>query len=158
LAASVVIQALFAVVSPLYYSNFGDPISEFISGQWLDSSDFLDPCHLCWWARIMMFPILPLSLIYAVTSQRGILWYIYIITIPGMLLELFHYILQKPYLVGQDVINNPFGCTAANPCAAVHVDYFGIFTIPFLCFLAFLVIHIAVSFILFSKKIEKATK
>lgn len=158
IVGSIIVQALFAVFSPLYYSNFGDPIAEFISGQWFDASDALDPCQLCWWARIMMFPILPLSIIYAIARQKSILWYIYIITIPGMLLELFHYVLQKPYLVGRDVIDNPFGCTAANPCAAVHVDYFGILTIPFLCFLAFLIIHIFVSLLLFSKKIEKATK
>ena len=72
----------------------------------------------------MMFPLLPLSIIYAYTHQKGILWYVYLVTFPGMALELFHYILQKPAIVGQVIIHNPFGCTAANPCAAVHVDYF----------------------------------
>lgn len=158
IVASIFLQAILALFSPLYYSNFGDPVYEYITGTWFDASDALDPCQLCWWARIMMFPIIPLSLIALYTKSRPILGYIYAISIPGMALEAFHYILQKPALVGRTTIENPFGCTAANPCAAVHVDYFGVLTIPFLCLLAFVVIHIFTTLALFSKKIEKATK
>lgn len=156
--SSVIIQAMFAVASPLYFSNFGDPTYEYVTGTWFDNTDSLVPCQLCWWARIMMFPLVPLSLIALYTKSRPILAYIYAISIPGILLEAFHYILQKPGIVGQVSIENPFGCTAANPCAAIDVDYFGIMTIPFLCMMAFLIIHIFATLGLFSKKIEKATK
>lgn len=141
-----------AMFSPLYFSNFGDPVYEYITGTWFDTSDALFPCQLCWWARIMMFPIVPLSLIALYTKSKPILAYIYAISIPGMALEIFHYLLQKIN------IPNPFGCTAANPCAAIDVDYFGVMTIPFLCLVAFVVIHIFATLGLFSKKIEKATK
>ncbi len=156
--ASIILQAILAMCSPLYFSNFGDPVYEYTTGTWFDTADSLFPCQLCWWARIMMFPIVPLSLIAFFTKSRAILGYIYAITIPGMALEAFHYILQKPALVGKLSIENPFGCTTANPCAALHVDYFGFITIPFLCFVAFLVIHLFTTLALFSKKIEKATK
>ena len=156
--ASIFLQAIMAMCSPLYFSNFGDPAYEYITGTWFDNSDALFPCQLCWWARIMMFPLVPLSLIALYTKSRPILSYIYAISIPGILLEAFHYILQKPGIVGQVSIENPFGCTAANPCAAIDVDYFGIITIPFLCMMAFLIIHIFATLGLFSKKIEKATK
>lgn len=99
-----------------------------------------------------MFPIVPLSLIALATKSRPILWYIYIVTIPGIALETFHYLLQKVN------IPNPFGCTAAHPCAAIDVDYFGVMTIPFLCLMAFVIIHIFTTLALFSKKIDKATK
>ena len=156
--ASIFLQAIMALCSPLYYSNFGDPVYEYTTGTWFNPEDALFPCQLCWWARIMMFPIIPLSLIALYTKSRPILGYIYAITIPGMALEAFHYILQKPGIVGRTVIENPFGCTAANPCSALHVDYMGIITIPLLCFIAFLVIHVFAALALFSKKIEKATK
>ncbi|MBP7822828.1 disulfide bond formation protein B [Candidatus Gracilibacteria bacterium] len=156
--ASIFLQAIMALCSPLYYSNFGDPVYEYTTGTWFNAEDALFPCQLCWWARIMMFPIIPLSLIALYTKSRPILAYIYAITIPGMALEAFHYILQKPGIVGRTVIENPFGCTAANPCSALHVDYMGIITIPLLCFIAFLIIHIFATLALFSKKIEKATK
>lgn len=156
--ASIFLQAIIALCAPLYFSNFGDPVYEYITGTWFDKTDAFYPCQLCWWARIMMFPIVPLSLIAFYTKNKPILWYIYAVSIPGILLELFHYILQKPYLIGRESIENPFGCTAANPCAAVHVDYFGVMTIPFLCMMAFLVIHIFATLGLFSKKIDKVEK
>lgn len=156
--ASIVLQAVMATGAPLYFSNFGDPVYEYVTGTWFDSTDSLDPCQLCWWARIMMFPIVPLSLIVLFTKSRAVLGYIYAITFPGMILEAFHYILQKPGLIGKATIDNPFWCTAANPCSALSVDYFGFITIPLLCFLAFLIINIFAMFALFSKKIEKATK
>lgn len=80
--ASIILQAILAMCSPLYFSNFGDPVYEYITGTWFDSSDAFFPCQLCWWARIMMFPILPLSLIALYTKSRPILYYIYAITIP----------------------------------------------------------------------------
>jgi len=156
--ASIFLQAILAMCSPLYFSNFWDPVYEYVTGTWFDSSDSFYPCQLCWWARIMMFPIVPLSLIALVTKSRPILFYIYVITIPGMLLEAFHYVLQKPGIIGLTTLDNPFGCTAAHPCAAIDVDYFGVMTIPFLCMTAFIIIHIFTTLALFSKKIDKATK
>lgn len=151
-SSSIIVQLLFAIVSPLYYSNFWDPVSEFIRGQWFESSDAFEPCQLCWWARILMFPLLPLMVLYIASLSRPILWYIYAASGLGILLETFHYLLQKTS------IPNPFGCTTANPCSALGIEYFDFMTIPFLCLIAFLVIHIFVSFLLFSKKLEKNGK
>jgi len=150
--SSMVVQLLFATLSPLYYSNFWDPVYEFVTGEWLDTSNAFDPCQLCWWARILMFPLLPLTLIAFKSQNRPILWYIYAASGAGILLESFHYLLQKTN------IPNPFWCTAVNPCNALGVEYFNFITIPFLCWVAFIVIHIFVSFLLFSKKLEKNVK
>lgn len=125
---------------------------EFVTGEWLDPSNAFDPCQLCWWARILMFPLLPLTLIAFHSQNRSILWYVYGASGAGILLEVFHYLLQKTN------IPNPFGCTAANPCNALGVEYFNFITIPFLCLMAFMVIHIFVSFLLFSKRLEKNGK
>lgn len=151
LVSSIIVQSMFAIISPLYYSNFWDPMYEYATGAWLDPEDALYPCQLCWWARIMMFPIFPLMIFHVFSKSRSILWYIFLVSIPGMLLELFHYILQKPYIIWRTSIENPFWCTATNPCAAISVDYFNIFTIPFLCFLAFLFIFICTFILLFVK-------
>lgn len=132
----LIIQSALAVGGSLYYSNFGDPVYEYITGTWFDKSDHFDPCQLCWWARIMMYPILPLSILGLVKKSREILIYIFLISIPGLALEIYHYAMQKTN------VPNPFGCTAANPCSALKVDYFGFITIPFLCLIAFAVICI----------------
>lgn len=152
LFSSLIVQVLFAILGPLYYSNFWDPVYEFVTGEWFRSDNAFDPCQLCWWARILMFPLLPLSIMAFVTRQRLLLWYIYGASWAGICLEIFHYTLQK------FSIPNPFGCTDANPCSALWVEYFGFITIPFLCLIAFLVIHIFVSVLLFTKKFEKNRK
>jgi len=123
-----------------------------VTGEWFNTSNALDPCQLCWWARILMFPLLPLTVIFIASKSRPILWYIYAASGVGILLEIFHYLLQKTN------IPNPFGCTLANPCSALEVEYLGFITIPFLCLIAFLMIHIFVSLLLFSKRLEKNTK
>lgn len=152
LFSAIILQLLFSTLGPLYYSNFWDPVYEFITGEWFTSENAFYPCHLCWWARILMFPLLPLSILAFFSRSRQILWYIYSASLVGIFLESFHYMLQKTSLP------NPFGCTDSNPCSALGVQYFGFITIPFLCLIAFLMIHIFVSCILFMKKLEKNRK
>lgn len=136
----ILIQASLAMAGSLYFSNFWDPVYEFLTGTWFDTSDSFYPCQLCWWARIMMYPIVPLSILGLVKKNKDILLYIFLISIPGILLESFHYLMQKPQIIGRANIENPFGCTLENPCAALKVDYLGFITIPFLCLVAFTVI------------------
>ena len=99
----------------------------------------------------MMYPILPLAIIGWIRKSRDILWYIFLVTVPGIILEIYHYTLQKT------AIANPFGCTAANPCDALKVDYFGFITIPFLCLTAFVVICVTSAIMLYTNK-KSATK
>lgn len=132
----IFLQALLATLGSLYFSNFGDPISNFQLGVfWLPGFGF-DPCQLCWWARILMYPIVPIALVGALKKAKDLHHYILPLAIPGILLEVYHYTLQKTN------IENPFGCTGDNPCSAMSVDYAGFITIPFLCLTAFVVIFV----------------
>ncbi len=131
-------QALIAMLGSLYFSNFGDPVENFKLGVfWLYGYGY-DPCQLCIWARILMYPIVPISLVGALTGDKKFTNYILPLAIPGFFLEIYHYTLQKTK------IGNPFGCTGDNPCSAMSVDYFGFITIPFLCLTAFIVILVLV--------------
>jgi len=130
----IFLQALLAMLGSLYFSNFGDPVENFKMGVfWLYGYGF-DPCQLCWWARILMYPIVPISLVGILRKDPNFTSYILPLALPGIFLEGFHYLLQK------SSIDNPFACTGANPCSALYVDYLGFITIPFLCLVAFLVI------------------
>lgn len=127
-------QALVAMLGSLYFSNFGDPIDNLRLGVfWLYGYGF-EPCQLCWWARILMYPIVALSLVGALKKAKDLHHYIVPLAIPGLLLEIYHYTLQKTN------ISNPFGCTGDNPCSAMSVNYAGFITIPLLCLTAFAII------------------
>jgi disulfide bond formation protein DsbB len=142
----IFLQALLAMLGSLYFSNFGDPVENLKMGVfWLSGFGF-DPCQLCWWARIMMYPIVPISLVGILKKDPKFTSYILPLAIPGLFLEIYHYLMQKTSIA------NPFACTGANPCNAMHVDYFGFITIPFLCFIAFAVI---IGLCLYQRKLVK---
>lgn len=136
LRIGIFLQALTAMLGSLYFSNFGDPVENFKLGVfWLYGYGF-DPCLLCVWARILMYPIVAISLVGIIKKAKDLHHYILPLAIPGILLETYHYALQKTNF------ENPFECTGANPCSALSVNYFGFITIPFLCWTAFAVILI----------------
>lgn len=130
-------QSLLAMLGSLYYSNFGDPIAHLASGEILNPGNGFAPCHLCWWARILMYPIVAISGIGLFLNDKNALRYSLFLAVPGSTLEVYHYLLQK------FDISTPQFCTLDNPCVAMSVDYFGFITIPFLCLIAFIVILVA---------------
>ncbi|PIV90802.1 disulfide bond formation protein B [Candidatus Gracilibacteria bacterium CG17_big_fil_post_rev_8_21_14_2_50_48_13] len=133
----IFIQALFAMLGSLYYSNFGDPVKNIAQGFLFHGEGGLEPCHLCWWARILMYPLVFISAMGLIKKDNRFTDYILPLAIPGFILEVYHYLTQKVFT------QSFFECGTVNPCSATQaVDYFGFITIPFLCFTAFGVIII----------------
>lgn len=133
----IFLQAFVATVGSLYYSTFGDPVKNLSMGNLFPYGEGLEPCVLCWFARILMYPIVVLSYVGIAKNDKRFTDYVLALSIPGIFLELYHYALQKL------PIPTFFTCSAANPCNALQVNYFGFITIPFLALVAFTVITIA---------------
>lgn len=131
---SIFIQSLLGVLGSLYYSNFGDPVSNVAQGILFDPSRAFEPCHLCWWARILLYPIAVISLVGIIKKDRNFTDYILPLSLLGILLEIYHYSLQM-FPSG----NSAF-CTLDNPCSSVEVAYGGFITIPLLAGIAFYII------------------
>ncbi len=129
-------QALLAMLGSLYFSNFGDPVLNIIDGYPFPWGSGFYPCRLCWWARIMMYPLVAISAVGIWRKNPYFTNYILPLSIPGMFLEVYHYFLQKVPTATSE------GCTLGNPCDAFYVNYFGFITIPFLAFIAFMMINI----------------
>jgi len=130
-------QSLIAMLGSLYYGRYGDPITNFWStpDQRFNSDNKFLPCELCRYARILMYPIVWISFIAILRKKtQALLDIIIAASVFWLALEIYHYTLQKV------AISNSFVCTAFNPCDALHVNYLGFITIPFLCGIAFLVI------------------
>lgn len=128
-------QALVAMLGSLYYSNFGDPVKNIMKGMFFHDQGGLMPCHFCWWARILMYPLVAISFMGLIKKDNRFTDYVLPLAIPGLILELYHYYIQKMAV-------NPFiPCDVNNSCVATQaVDYFGFITIPFLALTAFTVI------------------
>jgi disulfide bond formation protein DsbB len=93
----------------------------------------LNPCLLCWWQRIFMYPVALVSLV-ALIKQRDIASdadYILALAIPGALVALYQHLLQ---ILPQGSL---IPCDAANECGVRSVFEFGFVTIPWMAFSVF---------------------
>ncbi|REK71368.1 disulfide oxidoreductase [Paenibacillus paeoniae] len=93
------------------------------------------PCELCWYQRILMYPLSLLLGIAAFYDEHSIKKYVLPLSIMGMLVAAFHYMEQK--IPGFSGIRP---CTQGVPCNKDYIDWFGFVTIPFLALIAFTLI------------------
>ena len=95
------------------------------------------PCNLCWYQRILMYPLVIILGIAAVRKDFGIVKYILPITIVGLCTSTYHYLMQKTDIV----VSNTKVCGII-PCDVEYINWFGFVTIPFLALTAFVLISI----------------
>src|SRR5262245_44177390 len=100
--------ALTALLGSLYYSE--------IAG-------FL-PCTLCWYQRILMYPLTPIILVGILTQDDYLPNYVLPLSITGIAVSTYH------CLVERGVIVHSVTCSMGVPCDVRWVNYFGFITIP----------------------------
>ena len=132
----IFIQSLLAMLWSLYFSNFGDPISNIAHGTVFGGAGF-DPCHLCRRARILMYPLVIISFIALLRKDTKIAYTILPISFIWIVLTTYHYIIQ--YVNSLSV----FTCAPGNPCTLIDWKIFWVITIPALARIAFVVIFIS---------------
>jgi disulfide bond formation protein DsbB len=97
------------------------------------------PCRLCWFQRILMYPIAVIGLVGISRRDRAVATYILPLSITGIFISGYHYLVQW------GVIKQSYSCSATAPCTAWNIDWFGFISIPFLALSAFLLITLATS-------------
>lgn len=98
----------------------------------------IEPCSLCWWQRIFMYPIFIISTVSLVCKIKIRKAFIFGLSIPGMLFAIYHYLMQTFGL-----FKEISACTGASkPCDVVDIALFGFITIPLLSLVSFLIINI----------------
>ena len=125
-----------AIIWSLYFSNFGDPIANLMSGDIFANKWFV-PCDLCRWARVLSYPIFVLwvlSILYGESDK--IARYILPFSIAGIFLTAYNIYIQWNPTV------QSFFCDPSNPCTVIDVAYFWFITIPMMAFVAFVIISI----------------
>ncbi|MGM8216540.1 disulfide oxidoreductase [Bacillaceae bacterium W0354] len=96
------------------------------------------PCELCWYQRILMYPLSLILGIATFQNDRSIKKYVLPIAIIGWCISLFHYLEQK--VPGFAEIKP---CANGVPCSAEYINWFGFITIPFLALIAFTLIIVS---------------
>jgi hypothetical protein len=94
----------------------------------------LEPCRLCWYQRIAMYP-LALMLGIAVWKRDGsVRRYALPLAAVGAAIAAYHYALQT--FPGLDT----GACSAGVPCTAKYVNEFGFVSIPFMALAGFVAV------------------
>ncbi|NPC94156.1 disulfide bond formation protein B [Bacillus sp. WMMC1349] len=120
------IVSLTATIGSLYFSE----IRRFI------------PCELCWYQRIMMYPLVLILGIATFQGDARVKKYVIPLAAVGAIISLTHYLQQKlPWFSGIKP------CVTGVPCTGQYVNWFGFMTIPFLALTAFMLIIICMCFV-----------
>lgn len=95
------------------------------------------PCELCWYQRILMYPLVIVLGIAFYDQDRRVYRYVLPISILGMCMSAYHYGIQKiPFMSSLET------CTSGVPCGNTYTGYLGFITIPLMAFVAFVIITI----------------
>ncbi len=125
--------SFLATVGSLFYSEYAG----------------YNPCKLCWFQRIFMYPQPLLFLIASFLNDKKVFNYSLVLSTFGLVIAFYHYLLQ-------------FGLVKSNDCAAVgysvscvkqFVAEFGFVTIPLMAASAFLLL-ILYSLLVLKNKIK----
>ena len=116
--------AIIATVSPLIFS--------FVY--------YFDPCLLCWFQRVFMFPLAILLPIMYLRDDYKNKIYIFILASIGLCIGIYHYITQLLNIYSDHAVS---GCSAdpsATQCSATYFVEFGYITIPAMAITGFILI------------------
>ncbi|WP_191562554.1 disulfide oxidoreductase [Metabacillus idriensis] len=98
--------------------------------------DFI-PCDLCWYQRILMYPLVVILGMAIYRKDYQIAFYTMILSAIGGTISIYHYAVQKIDFVG----THSASCGIV-PCTGEYINWLGFITIPFLALIGFTIIFI----------------
>ena len=91
----------------------------------------IEPCMLCWYQRIAMYPLVVIMGIAAWKRDTGIRKYVLPLMVIGGLLALYQYIIG--YIPDAEIL----GCSLDVSCTVRYIWEFGFVDFPFMSFVGF---------------------
>jgi len=97
----------------------------------------LAPCLLCWYQRIVLYPLVAIFAVGIIRKDQASWIYAFPFIVLGVILAAYHVAMVQGF-IAEPLIS----CTVGVSCAQVTWSLFGFITIPFLSFLAFIMLGI----------------
>lgn len=94
----------------------------------------LPPCTLCWYQRILMYPLVLIIATGILRKDRGIHLYVLPVSVLGLTIAIYHNLLYYGIIP-----ENIQPCTVGIPCTTIQIEWLGFITIPLMSLTAFLV-------------------
>lgn len=98
----------------------------------------LIPCALCWYQRVLMFPLAFILGVAVYRKDNNGAYYVLPLSIVGIVVSFYHSLLQWGII--KEVVQT---CSIDSSCAVPQINWFGFITIPFMAFLTFSLITAA---------------
>lgn len=95
------------------------------------------PCTLCWYQRILMYPLTLLIAIGLLRRDENTPLLVLPFSVLGIGVSTYHVLLEKT-----DWFSGAATCQVGVPCTVIWINWFGFLTIPFLALIAFLLITV----------------
>ncbi|PLT33689.1 disulfide oxidoreductase [Bacillus sp. V5-8f] len=96
-----------------------------------------EPCELCWYQRIIMYPFTVILGVAIVKKDYGISLYTMVLSAIGASISIYHYLIQKVSFLSEHA-----PACGRVPCTGQYINWAGFITIPFLALTAFAIIFI----------------
>lgn len=109
-----------------------------------------EPCDLCWYQRILMYPLVLILGIAYVQKNPRIAMTTLAFSVIGGCISVYHYSIQK-----LSFMQEAAPACGRVPCTGQYINYAGFITIPFLALIAFILIAITSVIVLRTIKEEK---
>ncbi|WP_332648491.1 disulfide oxidoreductase [Lysinibacillus sp. 54212] len=94
-----------------------------------------EPCEMCWYQRILMYPIVLMSTVAYIQKNARIALTTAVFACIGGSISLYHYGIQK-----LDFLSDSAPSCGIVPCTGQYINWLGFITIPFLALTAFIII------------------
>ena len=114
------IQACVATLGSLYFSEVMD----------------LTPCVLCWYQRILMYPLAVILAVGILRRDSGVYLYVLPLSLLGAGITVYHNLLYFGVLP-----ESVQPCVLGISCTTKQIEWLGFITIPLMALTAFLVIN-----------------
>lgn len=116
--------ALAAMAGSLYFSEVRD----------------FPPCALCWYQRILMYPLTVVLAVAILRRDTGIFWTVLPLSFAGIAVSTYHNLIQ------QGVISETIkACQIGVSCRVKEIEWLGFITIPMMSLTAFILISILIT-------------
>ena len=92
----------------------------------------LEPCVLCWWQRIFIYPLAVLFLVGLLRFDRSVVLYTLPLAVIGLGFAIYHYLLYSGFIP-----ESLQPCSETLSCAEVNLELMGFITIPLLSIFAY---------------------
>lgn len=109
-----------------------------------------EPCEMCWYQRILMYPIVIMSTVAYIQKNARIAATTAVFACIGGAISLYHYGIQKI-----SFLQDSAPACGRVPCTGQYINWLGFITIPFLALTAFLIIATVSFYMLKVLKEEK---